>query len=152
MAQDYIMRLVEQVGRMLAAIIAHKKAGRNEEAALEVESTCLQTVGLTLDMVHRSSPEALWSLLEQGGGMRYARAVMLAELLIQDAELCIGAKRPADALRSRLQAFCLLAESIDTLSEEEAAVYRPKLAALAAALEPACSDPYVREKLERYAR
>ncbi|MBI5687208.1 MAG: hypothetical protein HZC54_19215 [Verrucomicrobia bacterium] len=150
MAQDYIMRLVEQIGRMLAAIIAHRKAGRDAEAALEIEANCRQAIGLPLEIVRRSSPEALWELLQQGGGLRYPRAVMLAELLLQDAELSKSANRPADTICSQLQAFCLLTESIGVLSHDEAAFYRPRLEALANELEASSSDPYLQQKLHAY--
>lgn len=152
MAQDYIMRLVEQIGRMLSAILAHQKAGRDQEAALEIEATCLQTTGLPFDLVQRSSPEALWDLLSQSGAARYTRAIMLAELLLQDAILCKKNGRPAEALRSQLQAFCLLADSPPVLSPDEAALYRPKVDALAAELASASSDPYLQGKLAAYGK
>ncbi len=149
MGQDYMMRLMEQVGRMLATVVAHRKAGRNAEAAQEIEASCSETIGLPWDVVRRSSPDAIWESLQQSGGMRFSRAVMLAELLIADAELSIDDGRPADAIRSRLQAFCLLSESIGVLSLDEAAVYRPKLAFLAGQLN-AIGGPYIRETLDRY--
>ena len=85
MSQDYMIRLVEQVGRMLAAMIAHQKAGRDAEAGLQIEASCRQSSGLPMEAVRRSSPEALWELVQQGGGLRYPRAVMLAEWLLLDA-------------------------------------------------------------------
>lgn len=144
------MRLIEQISRMLAAIIAHKQAGRDTEAAAEIEVSCRQTIGLPLESVRRSSPESLWELLQQGGGLRYSRAVTLAELLLQDAELSKTANRPDDAILSQLQAFCLLTESIGALSRAEAAIYRPRLEALANELEASSSDPYLQQKLHAY--
>jgi hypothetical protein len=151
--RDYIMRLIEQAAQMLAAIIAYRRAGRVAEAALEIETKCRQTVGLPLDMVRRSSPESLWELLGQGGGLRYPRAVMLAELLLQEAELARGANRATDMIRNQLQAFCLLHECIPVLSYDEAAVYRPRLEALARELEGSSSGGetgYIQQKLRAY--
>jgi hypothetical protein len=150
MAQDYIMRLVEQVTRMLAAILAHRKAGRDAEAALEIEANCRRTIGLPLALVRRSSPEALAELLQQAGGLRHARAVMLAELLLQDADLRTAANRPADALCSRVHAFCLLTDSIGVLSREESALYHPRLEVLARELEAFSDEPYIQQKLHAY--
>lgn len=150
MAQDYVMRLIEQVSRMLAAIIAYKQAGRDAEAALEIDLSCRQTIGLPLESVRRSSPEYLWEFLQQGGGLRYSRAVMLAELFLQDAELSKIGNRPDDAILSQRHAFCLLAESIGVLSRDEAAIYRPKLEALANELEASSSDTYLQQKLQAY--
>jgi hypothetical protein len=106
---------------------------------------------MPFDVIRGSSPEALWNLLGQGGGLRYPRAVMLAELLLQDAELAKSENRPADVLRSEVQAFCLLSECLPVLSHDDAAVYRPKVEALARELERTFGgEPYVQEKLRRY--
>ena len=152
MAQDYLLRLIEQAAQMLAAIIAHRKAGRVTEAALEIEAKCSQTVGLPLETVRRLSPEALWEILGQGGGLRYPRGVLLAELLLQDAELARTTNRAADTIRDQVQAFCLLAECVPVLAQDEAAIYRPRLEALGRELEesPFGSEGYVQEKLRAY--
>jgi hypothetical protein len=134
MPQDYILRLIEQVTRMLASILALRKAGRDAEAAKEIEVVCLETVGLPFNLVRRSSPETLLQLLASGGGTQHVRAVMLAELLLQDAELSDAAGKRRDATISRAQAHSLLAHSIDFLSPDEQAVYRAKLEALGTAI------------------
>jgi BMFP domain-containing protein YqiC len=71
MAQDYILRLIEQVGQMLAEISRLRKA----EIPQRIRAICQQTIGLSLDLVKRSSPEMILKLLESGGGTHYARAV-----------------------------------------------------------------------------
>lgn len=91
------------------------------------------------------SPEAASHLLESSGGLRYGRAVVLAELLRHEA--AISEAMGADALLSRLHAFCLLA---DTLALEDQAVYRPKLNELAAQLRDCSSHPYLKAKLAVY--
>jgi len=119
---------------MLAAILALRKAGRDAEAAKKVEAFCLQTVGLPLNLVKRSSPETIMQLLESGGGTQHVRATMLAELLLQDAELSNAAGKDREAMISRAQAHSLLTYSIDSLSPDEQAVYRPKLEVIAEAM------------------
>ena len=112
---------------------------------------CLQTVGLPLDRVRKSSPESIAAMLATSGALRPQRSIMLAELLMQDAEVSEAAGRKADAMLSRLHAFCLLSDSIDVLGPEEQPAYRQKLAALAATIEACSADPYVRDRLRRYA-
>jgi hypothetical protein len=85
---------------------------------------------LPLDFVKHSSPEMILQLLESSGGTQYARAVLLAEMLLQDADLSDAAGKNREATISRAQAEALLAHSIDQLSPEEQTVYRPKLEAL----------------------
>ena len=111
---------------------------------------CLQTCGLPLGTVKKLPPDALVEHLRSAGGNRYPRAVMLAELLLQDAEIFEAQGEPQKALAGHLHAFCLLFDSIEVLSAEEQAIYRPKLAMLAAKLEHLPPNSYVTEKLAAY--
>jgi hypothetical protein len=148
MAQDYIMRLVEQIAAMLAAIIAKRRGGQVAEAQQDLEATCGQTVGLTLSAVKQLSPDALADFLRDSGGNRYPRAVMLAELLIQDAEILEGKGAIHEATPGYLHAFCLLSDAYPVLSSEERAIYGPKLDALAAKLEHLPPNPYTTERMK----
>ena len=151
MPEDYIMRLIQQVAAMLAAIIAKRGDGKPAEARQDLDSTCLQTIGLPLATLKRYSPEALARQLEQSGANRYGRSIMLAELFIQDAELLSENGSDAQgALGSWLHAFCLVFDSFPLLSADEQAVYRPKLEILAAKLEHLPPNPFVTDKLRAW--
>ena len=130
MPQDFLLRLIDQVGLMLAEL-RRLKAG---ERPARIGALCLRETGLPLDFVKHSSPETILQLLESGGGTQYARAVLLAELLLQDADVSNAVGRSREASISRAQAQALLDHSVDNLSPEEQAIYRPKLEALTAAL------------------
>jgi hypothetical protein len=130
MAQDYLLRLIEQVSQMIAEILALRKIGRISDAAEQIEAMCQQNIGLPLDLVKRSAPETILQLLESGGGTQHIRAVMLAELLLQDAELNDAAGKNREATISRAQARVLLARNIDRLSPDDQTAYRRKLEAL----------------------
>lgn len=150
MAQDYIMRLLQQVAAMLATIMAQRRSGQLEEASHEVEAACLRTVGLPLCRVKQISPEELASHLEMAGGLRHMRAVMLAELLLQDAEILETRRESHEALASYIHAFCLLCDSIEVLSNEERAAYELKLKMLAEKLDHLPANPYTTRKLFEY--
>ena len=132
MAKDYILRMIEQVAMMLAEIVASRRRGDVAEATREIADKCQQTSGLTLDLVKRSSPRAIAELLRTGGELRYLRSIMLAELLVQDAEICEESGHADDALVSYLHAFRLVYDSLEALSLEDQRVYRDKLALIAA--------------------
>jgi hypothetical protein len=51
MAQDYLLRLIEQVSQMIAEILALRKVGRISDAAEQIEAMCRQNVGLPFDLV-----------------------------------------------------------------------------------------------------
>ncbi|MEY2480315.1 MAG: hypothetical protein QOI04_1242 [Verrucomicrobiota bacterium] len=130
MPQDYILRLIEQVALILAEISGLKNAEEPER----IGAICQREIGLPLDFLKHSSPEKILQLLESGGGTQNARAVLLAELFLQDAELSDAAGRNRDSMISRAQAQALLAHSVGKLSPDEQAIYRPKLEALTADL------------------
>jgi len=147
MAEDYIMRLVRQIAAMLAAIIAKRRSGQIEEAKHDLATLCLQTIGLPLDTVKQLSPDALSSHLETSGANRYSRSLMLAELLIQDAEILESEGQLQRALPGYLHAFCLLTDSFPVLSREEQEVYRAKIDVLAAKLKHLPPNPYTSERI-----
>ena len=150
MVRDYVMRLVEQVAKMLATFIAKRDAGQLDEARKELDAICQQHLGLTLAFAKSSSPEALAETLSAAGGVSHARAVLLSELLTHDADLSERAGRVAEASIARLHAFCLLGDALGMLSNDELATYRPKLDQLSEKLRPLAADSYVRGKLEKY--
>ena len=150
MIRDYVMRLVEQVAKLLVSVVAKRDAGQHEEARADLNARCQEHVGLTLDFVKRTSPEGVADALAAAGALRHARAVLLSDLLTLDATLSDGSSRPAEATVARLHAFCLLADSIEMLSRDEQATYRPKLDRLAESLNAVSGNPYVQSKLQFY--
>ncbi len=150
MHRDFIMRLIEQVAALLASAIAKERAGLHSQARTDLEEKARQTIGMGLADVRRLSPEAVSELLASSGGLRYGRSVILAELLLHDAANSPGGEESADAFLNHLHAFCLLSDAVDKLAEEDQAVYRPKLQALAARLKGRPAHPYVSVKLTEY--
>jgi hypothetical protein len=144
------MRLIEQIAAMLAAIIAKRRQGQIEEARQAIEASCGQMTGLNLEAVKMLSPDALADHLRAAGGNRYPRSVMLAELLIQDAEILEAQGSAHEAVPGYLHAFCLLAEAYPVLSHEEQAIYRPKLDMLATRLESLPPNPFTTERMRAY--
>jgi hypothetical protein len=150
MQRDYIMRLIEQIAALLASVIAKERAGEFSEAKTDLEEKARQTIGMSLADLRRLSPEAVTQLLESSGGLRYGRAVILAELLLHDAALLEVTNENSDAVLNYLHAFCLLSEAMETLTDEDQAVYRPKLQELLTRLRRLPVNPYLEGKLAQY--
>jgi hypothetical protein len=127
MAQDYFLRLIEQVAQMLAAIVASRKAGRKSDAVEQIAAACQNNVGIPLEIVRRSSPGTLLQLLEPGGALRHIRAVILAELLMQDSEILEDDGKSGEALIARAQAYALLSDALPHLPTKEQSIYRKKM-------------------------
>ena len=150
MVRDYVMRLVEQVAKLLVSIAAKRAAGQHDEARADLNALCQEHTGLTLDFVKSTSPEGVAEALAAAGALRHARAVLLSDLLTHDAEISDETSRPVEAIVARLHAFCLLADSMQMLSRAEQATYRPKLDRLAEILSALSGNPYVQSKLQLY--
>ena len=148
MVRDYVMRLVEQVAKLLVSIAAKREAGQHDEARADLNALCQEHAGLTLDFIKRTSPEGVAEALAAAGALRHARAVLLADLLTLDAGISDDTGRAAEATVARLHAFCLLAESMPMLNRDEQATYQPKLDRLRESLRAVSGNPYVQGKLQ----
>lgn len=119
MARDYVLRLIDQVALMLAEILAKRKKGQRAEARTEIESQALQHTGLPLALLRGAAPAMVAELLRTGGELRFIRAVLLAELLLQNAEICEESGDKSAALADYLHAWCLLQDSLGAFTAEE---------------------------------
>src|SRR5438105_7229420 len=148
MARDYFLRMIDQIAAVIEEINERQRSGDNSGAKAELNSQSRQAVGLDISQIQRMSPEAVAQLLETAGGLRQGRAILIAELLLKDAEM-----HHEDVSRATIDyvhAFCLLADVIDMLDAEDQATYRPKLHALASRLKDMQAHPYIREKLRQH--
>lgn len=119
MARDYILRLIDHVALMLAEIVAKRKGGRKLEAQAEIEKQALQHTGLPLSLIRGSAPAMVAELLQHGGELRFIRAVLLAELLLQEAEMAEEDGDPSTALQGYLHAWHLLEDAAESFNREE---------------------------------
>ena len=78
----------------------------------------------------RSAPETILEMLASGGGTQHVRAIMLAELLLQDAEPAESAEQKREALISPARARALIAHNLAQLSAPYQTIYRARLDAL----------------------
>lgn len=134
MAQDYILRMIQQVAAMLAGIIAKKQRGDWDGAEAELDEQCRQHVGLPLVVVKHSPPADVVDLLAASGARQHTRGIMLAELLLQDAALAEARGNPPAALLSYRLAFRLLSDALLVLAHEEENHYRARLVDISAKL------------------
>ncbi len=128
MARDYILRLIDQVAMMLAEIVAKRKGGERGLARTEIENQALQHTGLPMSLIRGATPAMVADLLRNGGELRFIRAILLAELLLQDAEISEESGDKGAALTAYLHAWCLLHDSIGSFNADERAHFGAKQA------------------------
>lgn len=155
MARDYILRIIEQLGLIVASILAARRRGDVPTALAQVHEQCLQHVGLPFDLLKHASPEQVAEWLRSGGALVHPRSVILAELLLQDAEIQEESLNALGALISYLHTVCLLEEHAAAFSRDEESALRSKAAAARARVHLLVSEmgPGVADALpERFAQ
>ena len=109
MAQtDYILRMIEQLGQMLAAlrgmILGGETASQFIEQRLEAAAT---RSGLDLGLARAASPETIEMMVAPTGELEPGRCWMVAEILYLDGLHAQLDDRPADAVASFTKALPL---------------------------------------------
>lgn len=145
---DYLRRLMEARDLMLHEVMIKRTAGDDNGALSVLDVVCRKTIGIPLSAVRHTPPERLQDLIK-GVGRSNFNSILIAELLLQDVELSDKSGNIAQATVSRLQAFCLLADSITSLRADEQAGYQKKIDQLAVDLR-SFNDPYLRGKVDGY--
>lgn len=132
--QDYILRMAEQIGTAMAALIIKADHGKGPEAVDECRELCRQHVGLDLDFIVRLAPPNLLQLLQQSGQSWSGRAAGLVEILLGHARLAEAALDRQTALPCYVHAYYLLCELTPFVGSDELAGHRAKLASVAVKL------------------
>jgi hypothetical protein len=135
--------MVERIQREIAIKLKEEGVAAAGE---EIEKACSRLCGVPFALIRHYPSETLLELMRRGANAE-ERCLVLAELLMQYAELCQGEGRIADAAGGNLQAHGLISASLGILKPEQQAAYRDKLKVLVEKLAPFADDPYVRRQL-----
>jgi hypothetical protein len=150
MARDYILRLIEQLATMLAALISRRQAGETIQAREDLENTSVRTIGFTLSEIKSLAPEEVAKILDRSGALRVTRALILSELLRLDAEWHEQDGASEQLTPNYVHAFCLVADSFDCLNSDEQPHFRARLATYAEKLGDLRNHPYISERLAKF--
>jgi len=150
MQRDYIMRMIEQAIAGLVAIVLKAESGQFQQARSDLNAVCRNTVGLDLERVKKLTPDAVAELLASGGLLRFTRSIILAEVLLSDAEVQEKEENAPFPLANFVHAFCLIADSVSVLSHDDEARYRQKLIWLAERLAPYKDLPQLDVRYRRF--
>ena len=132
---DYILRLAEQIGTAMAALIVKADHGKGPEALDECRELCRQHVGLDLDFIVRLAPPNLLQLLQQGGNTWSGRAAGLVQILLGHARLAEATLDRQTALPCYVHAYFLLRELTPFVEASEFAAHEERIQVIATKLE-----------------
>jgi hypothetical protein len=85
--KDYILRLAERFGRMLAIVLRLRKYNQHEEALIAVDEALYQATGLTLGFINAASEETLLALLSPLGTLNIEKCLWIALLLKEEGAI-----------------------------------------------------------------
>jgi hypothetical protein len=85
--KDYILRLAERFGRMLAIVMHLRKYNKHEEALIAIDEALYQATGLTTGFINAASEETLLTLLSPLGTLNIEKCLWIALLLKEEGEI-----------------------------------------------------------------
>lgn len=144
---DYIMRLIQQLGAALGQIIARKRRGEVDEAEAIISRTALNLLGLDMTLLRRLSDEGIISLLRRPDTGDVGGFIVAAELLAQQGDIDEARGLPDAGYDCRQKALSLFLEACLAAPEVCGDEYADKINTLTARISDYPLPPATRRKL-----
>ncbi len=148
--RDYIMRNVEQLGPVLAAILKTKVAGELEEAEVQIATAGMLFLGFDVDLIRNLSEESVLELVRQRDEGDAGAYVVAAELLREQGdllELTAGADAGHD---SYVKSLSMYLEGWHGNPVHRTEAYSARITELYARLKPHTMSNEISSSLMRY--
>jgi hypothetical protein len=107
-SRDFLLQIIEQLGRALAAILHHREEQRYEEALGTVGDTYDELLALSPQALARLTPGSAAALLGKGAKLRIYASLLQAEAAVLSARAAPGDAVLSAALRLRALRMSLL--------------------------------------------
>lgn len=117
MQQDYLLRMIQQFGGFVAAVLNLHKNGKSLEALEQLTEGYGRFSGLNPTLVHALGEEDLVQLLHSRGGIDPQRCWSLAELLREEAIIYDDLGQPAESAPRFIKSLRLYLEVIDEIED-----------------------------------
>jgi tetratricopeptide (TPR) repeat protein len=112
--EDFILRLIRQVGIVLAHVLGRKAAGEYREAVDAIDTFLEEVVGMDAGLVHHLDDDSLLAALSPQGNLDVDRALIVADMLKEQAEILDLQQMTQEAVVRRLRALNLYLEAFLT--------------------------------------
>ncbi len=122
MQQDYILRMIEQLGAFVSSLIHKRNAGDRPAALDMLEDAYGRFTGLSPTLVHAISEDDLIQLLRARGGLDLDRGWALAELLREEGLTHEQFGRAGEALPHFVKSLRLYLEVLEAAEDLPALV------------------------------
>jgi hypothetical protein len=126
--RDYILRLIDQLGALLRALVGSGGEIKRPETAVSdasqsevaLEKACQEAIGLSFRIIKEMPPEELVELLRSGGATWISRCFLVARLFEFDAEIAARVNqyyRAKQSLQRALYFYSLLRSNPEVPNE-----------------------------------
>jgi hypothetical protein len=147
--RDYLLRIIDEVGRLLARIVLQRQTGREQEALQSVVQACERLFDLEASQLFRFTPDQHFLMLTQDESPEDARdkVLLYAALNAEAGRAYLAMKNPRLARSSFLNALRFTLRAQKEFPRENLPDYAPKTAGLLEALQGQPLDPDTEELL-----
>lgn len=148
--RDYILRIIDEVSRILARVVFKHRAGADQEALESVVAGFQRLFSLDADQIFRLTPDQHFALLAQEESPEFARDKILLYAALSAEAGAIYAKlgNRAMARATRINALRFTLRARATYSLEGLPDYTPDVAQLVASLADEPLDPATADLLK----
>lgn len=106
--KDYIMRMIEQMIRVLLEIFGLRQKGSFEEAFEVIDMTLEKYTGLSSKMIDEFDSSSLVAYLSPGGNLNHERCFVVGVLLKEEGDVLFELNKSSDAMARYRKSLDLL--------------------------------------------
>jgi hypothetical protein len=147
--RDYLLRIIDEVGRLLAHAILKRREGAHAEALEAIVASCERLFGFEADKLFQFTPEQHFLMLaaNESGEVARDKILLYSALLAEAGQVYLAMGKTAMARASTLNALRLSLRARGEFSGENLPAFAPDLARLVECLADAPLDDATRELL-----
>ncbi|MDP2208569.1 MAG: DUF6483 family protein [Bacteroidota bacterium] len=108
--RDYIMRMIEQLNKVLAKILFNKEVKQFENALGEIQTSGEKFLGLKWDILNQLSDQDIIAMLKIGGELNVGKTIVTASLFKEEADILETLGKEDESWKAYLKAFSLFVE------------------------------------------
>ena len=141
--RDYILRIIDEVSRLLARVIFKRRSGEQEEALQAIVQACERLFALEADSLFQFTPDQHFVMLTEGEEPEIGRdkVLLYAALNLEAGHAYSKIRNSAMARASYLNALHFTLRARTEFAPGNLPAYAPSLAVLREALADAPLDP-----------
>jgi len=148
--RDYILRLAEEVGRVLAQVIYRKQRQDYQGALNFIDEQYRQLLGMGAGFIHAAPEETLLALLTSFDTLDTEKCWLVATMLKAEGELYELQDNESESYYCSLKALNLFLEVLFTLDKSSHTEKTPEVEGLIARLTPFELPEHTRKRIFRY--